>query len=92
MRAVAVVQALLLLVFGTIVAARAQLVLPAYTATARKLIWGVVGFSVVAVVLNAITPSPWERIVWLPVTILLLACSVVVARSPLADDFAGSSR
>jgi hypothetical protein len=81
MRAAAVVQALVLVLCALIVAARAQLMLPRWHGASRKLVWGVVAFSVIAVVLNAITPSPWERAVWLPVTLALLTCGVVVARS-----------
>lgn len=43
------------------------------------LVWVVVGLSVVAVVLNAITRSAIERAIWLPVTIVLLAAVLVVA-------------
>jgi cell division protein FtsW (lipid II flippase) len=82
MRVAAVVQALVLIVAGAIVAARAGVFLPGWSAAARKLIWLVVGLSVVSVVLNAITPSTWERAIWLPVTLVLLACAVAVARGP----------
>jgi hypothetical protein len=81
MRAAAVAQALVLLLFGAVVFARAGLVLPRWAATSRRLIWVVVGFMAVGAVLNALTPSPWERAVWLPMTLALLGCSVVVARS-----------
>lgn len=33
------------------------------------------------IVANAVTPSYWERVVWLPVDILFFASSLVVARS-----------
>jgi hypothetical protein len=81
MRAAAMVQALVLVLFALIVAARTQLMLPRWYGTSRKLIWVVVALVGVAVVLNAITPSSWERAVWLPVTIGLLVCGVIVARS-----------
>jgi hypothetical protein len=42
-------------------------------------IWVVVGISVVAVVLNAITRSTAERRIWLPVAVAMLATSLVVA-------------
>lgn len=44
--------------------------------------WIVVGLSVVAVVLNAITRSRVERAIWLPVTLVLLGATLVVALSP----------
>jgi hypothetical protein len=43
------------------------------------LVWIVVGLSVVAVVLNAITRSALERAIWLPVALVLLASVLVVA-------------
>jgi hypothetical protein len=81
MRVAAVAQALLLLLLAAIVAARAGLVLPRWRAASRKLVWGVAAFLLLGAVLNAITPSPWERLLWLPVVLLQLACAVVVARS-----------
>ena len=59
MRVAAVVQALVLLVFAAIVTARGGVFLPGWSAAAGRLIWLVVGLSVVSVVLNAITPSTW---------------------------------
>jgi hypothetical protein len=41
--------------------------------------WVVVALSALAVVLNAITRSRVERAIWLPVSILLLAATAVVA-------------
>jgi lysylphosphatidylglycerol synthetase-like protein (DUF2156 family) len=81
MRVAAVVQALVLLLFGAIVAARAGLVLPGWRAASRKLVWVVVAYSIVGVVLNTITPSAWERALWLPMTLVLGACAAMVARS-----------
>jgi hypothetical protein len=42
-------------------------------------VWIVVGLLVIAVVMNAITPSALERAIWLPFTLLLLASTVTVA-------------
>ncbi len=42
-------------------------------------VWIVVGLLVIAVVMNAITPSPLERAIWLPFTLLLLASTLTVA-------------
>jgi hypothetical protein len=80
MRVAAVVQALLLVGFALIVAARAGLILPRWHRASRKLIWVVVAYTVVGAVLNAATPSAAERALWLPVTLLLGVCAVVVAR------------
>jgi hypothetical protein len=81
MRGVAAVSAVVLLAFSAIVAARAGLALPRWQRAASKLIWVVVAYSVVAVALNAATPSARERMLWLPVTVMLAVCSVVVARA-----------
>lgn len=46
---------------------------------ASRLVWVVVAFAAVSVVLNVMTPSEGERLVWTPVALLLLASSIVVA-------------
>ena len=81
MRAVAVASAVLLTSFGAVVAARAGLALPRWRPAARWLIWVVVAYMLVGVALNAATPSPRERALWLPVTALLAVCALVVARA-----------
>lgn len=80
MRAVAVLSAALLSVFGAIVAARAGLALPRWRRAAQRLIWVVVAYTLVGVVLNAVTPSARERALWLPITVVLAGCALVVAR------------
>jgi hypothetical protein len=42
-------------------------------------VWTVVGLLALAVVLNTITRSRVERAIWLPVTVVLLASTLVVA-------------
>jgi hypothetical protein len=71
-----------LLALAFVVLVRAGLLLQSWKHRTRQLIWVAVGYSALGVVANAITPSTWERIVWLPVTILLLVASLIVARSP----------
>ena len=80
MRGMAIFSAVLLAVFALIVESRAGILWPGWGA-AKTLIWSVVAYSAVGVVANAATPSRWERIVWLPVVLILLVCSVVVATS-----------
>jgi hypothetical protein len=82
MRVVAVIQALMLLAFGAIVAARAGLMLSRWHSASRYLIWLVIAYAVVGSVLNVITPSAVERAVWLPVVLTLGICAILVARSP----------
>jgi hypothetical protein len=74
--------AAVLLALAFVVLVRAGLLLQSWKHRTRQLIWVAVGYGALGVVANAITPSSWERIVWLPVTILLLVASLIVARSP----------
>lgn len=80
MRAASLASAAVLSLLALIVLVRAGVVLPGWRAASRKLVWGVVAYCALGVVANALTPSAWERLVWLPVTILLLWTSVAVAR------------
>lgn len=82
MRAAAVFSMGLLLVFALIVAVRAGVLWPGWQGASNYLVWGVVGYCGLGVVANAITPSRWERILWLPVVVAMLACSLIVATSP----------
>jgi hypothetical protein len=81
MRAVAIVSAVLLCAFGMIVEVRAGILLPAWQPVSRTLVWIVVAYSGLGVVANAITPSRWERILWLPTVLVLLVTSVLIATS-----------
>jgi hypothetical protein len=81
MRLAAVGSAVLLGGFGLVVAARAGLALPRWRRPAGRLIWVVVAYTVVGVGLNAATPSARERVLWLPVALVLAACALLVARS-----------
>ncbi len=81
MRVAAVVQAALLAITVAIVLSRAGLVLPTWSEAARWLIWAVVAVALVAVLLNAITPSAGERRIWVPVALMMLLFSLVVAFS-----------
>ncbi len=80
MRAAAVASAVLWLAFAAVIAARAGLALPRWRGASRRLSWVVVAVTLAGVALNAATPSPWERVLWLPVTLALAACALVVAR------------
>jgi hypothetical protein len=81
MRVAALAQIVVLVVIGLVVLARAGLVLPRWRPAARWLVWIVVGLTAVGVVLNLITPSPLERLIWAPVTALLFLASLRVALS-----------
>jgi hypothetical protein len=79
MRVVALLQAALLAVTVAIVLSGAGLILSAWSETAQRLIWAVVVIALVAVVLNAISPSAGERRIWVPVALVMLVCSLLVA-------------
>ena len=87
MRVGAVIQGLVIALIGAVVLARAELVLPSWAQASTWAVWIVVAFSGLSLVLNTITPSAPERRVWVPVTLVLLACSITVA---LTGDRVGS--
>ena len=78
MRVAAVVQALILVGLTGIVLARAGVALEAWGSAASSLIWVAVGFSAVSLLLNSITTSKLERLVWVPVAVVMLASSLAV--------------
>jgi hypothetical protein len=47
-------------------------------------VWVVAALGLVAIVLNAITPSRIERLIWLPVSVLLFGSTLAVALSSRA--------
>ena len=79
LRIAALVQAALYVGLAAVVLVRAGLILPAWARVSRWLIWMVVAVMAVELVLNLITPSAGERMVWAPVALLLLASSLGVA-------------
>ena len=81
MRVAAMAQIVVLVGIGLVVLARAGVVLPSWRPASRWLVWIVVGLTAVGVVLNLITPSPLERLIWAPVTALLFLASLRVALS-----------
>ena len=85
LRAVAAVQACVLALLTGIVVARAGVALPLWSHAARRWIWLAVALSGISLVLNLITPSSGERILWAPASLLLLASSLVVATGPVAS-------
>jgi len=67
--------AMLLIVMALVVLTRAGILqadLPDWV------IWTVAGFTLLSVLANAATPSAPERGVWLPVTLILLICIMIV--------------
>ena len=78
-RRVVVVSMLLLVFFALVVMTRASLIFPDVLGLARVLIWFVVGYCGLGVMLHIMTPSYWERVIWLPHVIGMLICSLRVA-------------
>lgn len=78
MRGVAIFSVVLLAVFALIVEARAGVILPQWQGLSQILIWVVVAYCALGVVMNAITPSKWERMIWFPIVLGMLVCSVMV--------------
>ena len=79
MRVAAVGQAALLAALAVFVLSAAGLVLPTMAETLPLLIWAVVVFSAFSLVVNAISPSARERRIWVPVAIVMLVSSLIVA-------------
>jgi len=82
LRVNAVLSALILCGTALVVCVRAGLVLCDRQDDVRRSIWGVVVFCTLEVVLQALTPSYWERALWLPcVSVMLVASSCVATRT-----------
>ncbi len=79
MRVAAVLQAIILGLLAAVVVARAGLALESWGPASSWLIWVAVAFSGVSLVMNSITPSAGERRIWVPVAVVLLGSSLVVA-------------
>ncbi|HEU0236263.1 MAG TPA: hypothetical protein VFR14_07485 [Candidatus Limnocylindrales bacterium] len=82
LRVAAVAQGAILAGTIAVVLARAGLAFPELAEPATWITWVVVALALVALVLNAITPNAGERRIWVPVTLVMLVSSVVVALSP----------
>ncbi|BAH40397.1 MAG TPA: hypothetical protein DGD08_10380 [Gemmatimonas aurantiaca] len=88
-RAVAAFSAVLLMAFILVVRARAGLRVPTWALRTGRFIWGVVAYGAIGIVANAITPSALERMIWLPVVVVMFCTSVHVARRrsvPLSNE------
>jgi hypothetical protein len=81
MRIAALVQIGVLALAGLVVLSRAGVLLPRWARTSRWLSWVIVGLVGLGVILNLITPSPVERLIWAPVASLLFFSGLRVASS-----------
>ena len=80
MRVAAVVQVIVLSTVALVVLSRAGLILPAWRRASGWLIYLIVALLGISVVLNLITPSPLERLIWAPVAAMLFLSALRVAR------------
>ena len=81
MRVAALVMIVVLIFVATIVLIRSRLVLEFYYDFSEYAIWGVVIFSALGAMMNLITPSKKERLLWGPVAVILFICVTYVALS-----------
>jgi len=79
LRIAAVVQAVVIGLLAVVVLSDARLVLPDLSAGAPWLVWVPVAVSALAVILNSISRSAGERKIWVPVALVLLVSSLLVA-------------
>mgnify|MGYP000914739153 FL=1 len=80
MKAVAIINMVILGLFAAIVLSKADLLFPQLKSISNIGIWFVVAFMLVGTVLNTITPSKIERI-WAPVALFQLITSLIMAIS-----------
>ena len=78
MKAVAIINMIILGLFAAIVLSKADLIFPQLKSISEIGIWLVVVFMLVGTVLNTITPSKIERI-WAPVAFIQLITSLILA-------------
>ncbi len=74
----------ILLFIEAIILSHSGIILPRLQRFANSVRWVVVGYWALGVFLNLITPSFWERVIWVPVTALLFVSSFVIARKSRA--------
>jgi len=79
MRVASAASASVLVLLALVVMIRAGLLLPRWHSLSQKVIWGVVAYCGVAVLAHIFTPSKWERILWLPMVVILFITGLLVA-------------
>jgi hypothetical protein len=79
MRLGAVVQAVVIGGLAVVVLSAAGIVLPGLATDLPWLVWVAVAFSAIAVALNSISRSAGERRIWVPVSLVMLVSSLLVA-------------
>lgn len=74
MRVAALVQIFVLIAFTLIVLTNSGIILKGYYSFSESAIWVVTMFSALGVILNIVTPSKKERIIWAPISIVMFLC------------------
>lgn len=82
LRVAALIQAALLGLLAAVVLSRAGIALPGWAGASRWLVWVAVAVMTLALVMNIITPSSGERLLWVPVIAVLFVTSLLVATGP----------
>jgi len=85
-RVMSVVQAAIIVLWVVVILARAGIAFPWLSHMSRWSVWVVVAFATIGLLLNLITPSAGERLIWAPVAFVLLICSLLVARARMPDN------
>ena len=81
LRLAAVAQVVVLALLAMVISSRAGLALPALRGASRPLSWGIVALLGLSLLLNLITPSGLERLMWAPVALSLFLTALRVAAS-----------
>lgn len=79
MRGASVIQAFVWCLWIIIALVRCDIILPRFFSLSKKLMWMVVGLNCMAIILNTITPSVIERMIWAPVATIGFAASFLIA-------------
>jgi hypothetical protein len=82
MRAAAMLQVIFYAAAGVIVLSRAEVAFPKLRRPANWLMWPIVVLFGAAAVLNLISPSVAERLLWTPVAVVILLLGLRVALHP----------
>ena len=69
----------ILLLVTMIVLVRSGLTCEEYYEWSKSAIWFVVAFHMIVSILNIITPSKKERMLWAPITVITLGCVIYIA-------------
>jgi cytochrome bd-type quinol oxidase subunit 2 len=91
MRVVAIVWALVLLAMGWVVLAQAEVVHTTGPASARWTILVVLVLVAMRLLMTLISPSGTERMLWVPINIVMLVCAFIVASYAPRENPAGQA-